>query len=150
MKKQTFAIAMALLIPILVLPGCGAKSELDANREKWNAANIGHYKFELTISCFCAFMDIMPVAVEIQDGQIVSMTDVNGQAVSDELRQYIDEAATIEGLFRIVAKDLSEAEEIEIAYDAQYGYPSQINVDFIKLAMDDEISYSVNGFTPLP
>jgi len=149
MKKQTLLIS--LLILALTLSACGGtKSEMQTNLDKWNAANVNHYTFELTISCFCAFRSIMPVMVEVKDGQIVSMTDVNGNPVEGANAENISEAASIDKLFEIASKNLSEAEEIQVTYDAQYGFPTAINIDFIKLAVDDEISYYVNDFQPLP
>lgn len=148
MKKQT--LLFIVLIASLVLSACRAGGELEKNREKWNAQGIGHYRFELTVSCFCAFMDIMPVAVEVKGGKVVSMTGADGQPVSGESRQYFDEAATVEGLFALAAKNLKEAEQVEVKYDAAYGFPTSIVVDMIKLAVDDEISYYVGSFKALP
>jgi hypothetical protein len=148
MKKQTLLIF--LLILALTLSACQANSDLATNREKWNAAGVNHYTFELLVSCFCPFSEIMPITVEVKDGQIVSMTDVNGQAVEGEFAQYIEEAASMDRLFALAEKNAAEADEIQVTYDAQYGFPAAINVDFIKLAVDDEISYYVNNFKPLP
>jgi hypothetical protein len=148
MKKQTLLIS--LLILALTLSACQANSDLATNREKWNAAGVNHYTFELLVSCFCPFSEIMPITVEVKDGQIVSMTDVNGQAVEGEFAQYIEEAASMDRLFALAEKNAAEADEIQVTYDAQYGFPAAINVDFIKLAVDDEISYYVNNFKPLP
>ncbi len=148
MKKQT--LLLSLFILALTLSACGGTPEMQTNREKWNAAKVTHYTFELMISCFCPFSEIMPITVEVKDGEIVSMTDVNGKAVEGEFAQYIEEAASIERLFALAEKNASEADEIEVTYDAQYGFPSAINIDFIKLAVDDEISYYVNNFKPLP
>jgi hypothetical protein len=148
MKKHTLLITALVLV--LTLSACGGKSELDDNRAKWDSAGVSHYRFELTISCFCPFAEIMPITVEVKDGQIVSLTDVNGQAVEGEFSQYIEEAASIDRLFDITENNLSEADEVNITYDAQYGFPTAINIDFIKMAMDDEISYYVNSFKALP
>ena len=149
MKKQT--LLLSLLVLALALSACGGtSSEMQTNRDKWNAAKVTHYTFELIVSCFCPFADIMPITVEVQDGKIVSMTDVNGNAVEGEFAQYIEEAASIERLFALAEKNASEAEEIKVTYDAQYGFPTAINIDFIKMAVDDEISYYVNNFKPLP
>ena len=148
MKKQT--LLLTLLVLALTLSACGGTSEMQTNRDKWNAAKVTHYTFELIVSCFCPFSEIMPITVEVQDGKIVSMTDVNGKAVEGEFAQYIEEAASIERLFALAEKNASEAEEIKVTYDAQYGFPTAINIDFIKMAVDDEISYYVNNFKPLP
>ncbi len=147
MKKRTLWVA--LLILILTLSACGGKSELKDNRAKWDSAGVSHYRFELTISCFCPFMDVMPVVVEVKDGQIVSLTDANGQPLREEFRGTFGEAATIEGLFAIAEDSLSNADQVEVTYDARYGFPTSIVVDWIKMAVDDEISYYVGAFKVL-
>jgi hypothetical protein len=148
MKKQTLLIA--LLILTLTLSACGGKSELNKNREQWDSLGVSHYRFELTISCFCPFMDVIPVTVEVKDGKIVSMTDVNGQPLRAEFRETFDEAATVEELFAIAEENLSNADQVEVTYDAQYGVPTSIVADRIRLAVDDEISYYVEFFEVLP
>jgi hypothetical protein len=141
---------MTLLILALSLSACGGKSELGENRAKWDLAEVTHYRFDLTISCFCPFMEIVPVTVEVKDGQIVSLTDVNGQPLADSFRATFEEAATVEGLFAIAAENLANADKVEIVYDAQYGFPASIVVDRIRMAADDEISYYAEAFEALP
>jgi hypothetical protein len=148
MKKRTLLIA--LLILALTLSACGAKSELGKNRDKWESMGVTHYRFELRISCFCPFMDIMPVTVEVKDGKIVSLTDASGQPLRDEFRTTFGEAATVEDLFAIAKENLSNADQVEVTYDATYGFPSSIVVDRIKMAVDDEIAYYVGAFKALP
>jgi len=147
MKKQTLFIV--LLILSLALSACGANSELDRNRGKWESSGVSHYRFELTISCFCPFMDIIPVVVEVKDGKILSMTGADGKPLTGDFRATFEEAGTVEALFAIAQANLSEADEVEITYDPQYGYPAAIQVDRIKLAVDDEISYYIGSFKVL-
>jgi hypothetical protein len=147
MKNKTLSIV--LLILTLTLSACGAKSELGKNREKWDSMGVAHYRFELTISCFCPFMDVMPVTVEVKDGQIVSLTDVNGQPLSEEFRASFEKAATVEGLFAVAEENLSNADQVDVTYDAKYGFPASIVVDRIKMAVDDEIAYYVGAFKVL-
>lgn len=147
MKKRTLLIA--ILILALTLSACGAKSDLAKNRDKWTSAGVSHYSFELTISCFCPFFEVNPVTVEVKDGKIVSMTDASGQPLKEEFAQTFEEAATVEGLFAIAEENIANADEVEVTYDAQYGFPASIVVDRIKLAVDDEISYHVEAFQVL-
>ena len=58
----------------------------------------------------------------------------------------LDPAGTVEGLFAIAGENLANADKVEIAYDATYGFPVSIVVDRIEMAMDDEISYYVENF----
>jgi hypothetical protein len=147
MKKHT--ILFVILALALTLSACGAKSELASNVKKWDAANVSHYRFELTISCFCPFQDIMPVTVEVKDGQIVSLTDVTGQPLREDFRTTFEEAATVERLFAIAKENIANADQVDVTYDAEFGFPASISVDRIKLATDDEIGYSIGAFKVL-
>jgi len=149
MKKIT------LLLLALILAACtaGGGTELSRNQSKWQDANISHYRFELTVGCFCPFRSQMPMTVEVQNGEIVSMVDVNGQAVStdDPMSEFIVKYATIDRLFSELESDsVQQADKLTVSYDPAYGFPSEISIDFIELAMDDELYLSVSAFETLP
>lgn len=92
----------------------------------------------------------MPLNVEVQNGQVVSMTDVNGQPVPADLAGNFDKAATMERLFVIAAEALKTADQVQVKYDAKYGFPTSIQIDPIKQATDDEIAYTVSDFEIVP
>ena len=147
MKKQTLLIVFIAFA--LLLSACGSNAALKSNRDKWEAQSISHYRFDLTISCFCPFRDIIPVTVEVKDGQIVSMTDVSGQPLREEFRATFEQAATIESLFAIAEENIANADKVSVTYDATYGFPTSIVVDRITQAVDDEISYYAENFEVL-
>jgi hypothetical protein len=37
-----------------------------------------------------------------------------------------------------------------VTYDATYGFPTEMSIDFIKEAADDELYFTVSGFEALP
>jgi hypothetical protein len=146
---------IALLLLVLVLAACSVseKTELSRNQEKWQDANITHYRFELNIGCFCAFRSQMPVTVEVQDGEVVSITDVNGEAISttDPMNELIQKYATIDRIFSELGSDpVQEADHLTVSYDSTYGFPVEVAIDYIELAADDELYLSVSAFEPLP
>jgi len=147
MKPRT--ILFLFLILALTLSACRSKTTLNSNREKWDSQGITHYRFDLTIACFCPFYDVVPVTVEVKDGEIVSMTDVTGQPLKDEFRGVFENAATIESLFAIAEENIVNADKVSITYDSMYGFPTSIIVDRIVRAMDDEISYYAENFEVL-
>jgi hypothetical protein len=80
------------------------------------------------------------------------MTDANGEVVSptDPMYENILQYATIDGLFSYLASDsVQEADKLTVTYDPTYGFPTEMDIDFIELAMDDELYLSVSGFEPL-
>jgi hypothetical protein len=144
-----------LISMVFILAACSASgSELARNQQTWDKANISHYRFELTLSCFCAFNEQMPLTVEVQDGEVVSMAYADGQAVAadDPLREYFGKFATIDGLFAELETAMASADagDIIVKYDATLGYPTEASIDYIKEAVDDELYITVAGFEALP
>jgi hypothetical protein len=144
-----------LLLLACILGACsfgGTPSELDANRQTWQDSGITHYRFSLHIGCFCVFRDQMPITVEVQNGEVVSMTLPDGTLVAETDPSYetFSKHATIERLFAELEAGLAgEAEEVTVIYDPAHGFPSEIYFDYIKAAADDELSLSVSNFEAL-
>ena len=143
-----------LLLLALVLAACsaGTKSEYDTNLEKWQNANVDHYRYSLSAICFCPGTDKMPLGIEVQNGEIVSMTYVDGTLVpaDDAQREFYSSFATIDRLFSELKADLDGgADEVTVTYDPTYGFPTQINIDRIKEATDDELYLTVSNFEAL-
>ena len=139
-----------LLALALLLAGCGTASAQAQNRQKWEDQRISHYRFNLSIGCFCAFRSQMPLTIEVQDGKIVSMETADGSPIDENIRATFEEAGTVENLFALIeAAQQNGADELTVEYDPTYGFPSQISIDPIQNATDDEISYSVEKFQAL-
>jgi hypothetical protein len=145
---------LILIVLAFVLAACSTGgSEFSQNQNKWQDANIAHYRFELNIGCFCAFRDQMPLKVEVQKGEVVSMTLPDGSVVSQTDAGYetFIKYATIDKLFAELKADQGgKADEVTVKYDATYGFPTEINIDFIKNAVDDELYLSAAAFEKLP
>jgi hypothetical protein len=148
MKKLT------LLLLALILAACstGGGTELSRNQSKWQDAGIDHYRFDISVGCFCLFRSQMPVTVEVQDGEVVSMIDVNGEAfpMDDPMSDLVLKHATIDRLFSELGSDpVQEADHLTMTFDPIYGFPTEVAIDFIELAADDELYLSVSAFEPL-
>ena len=158
---------LILLVLAIMLSGCATianasvpKSELELAREKWQNANISHYQFKLFLGCFCVFSEDMPLNIEVKDGQVVAMKYQSGKEVDANLVEYFQRFATIDKLFNEIENGFKvegnvdtagdKAEEVKVTYDETYGFPSQINIDFIKDAVDDELSLQISDFEKLP
>ena len=148
MKKIT------LLLLALILAACSAGgSELSRNQSKWQDANVTHYRFQLSVGCFCLFRSQMPLTVEVKDGEVVSMIDVNGEAfpMDDPMSELVMKHATIDRLFSELGSDaVQEADNLTMSFDPTYGFPVEVAIDYIELAADDELYLSVSAFEPLP
>lgn len=136
----------------LLLAACSAKTEYDRNLAKWQSAAVAHYRFDLVIGCFCPFYQDMPLTVEVKDGEVVSIARADGSLVgtSDPNYQYYVEYATIDLLFAELGSEMADADEVIVTYDEQYGFPAEVSIDRIKLAMDDELALRATNFEALP
>jgi hypothetical protein len=96
----------------------------------------------------------MPLAVEVKDGEVVSLADKDGNPISanDPLFEYFNTFATIDRLFAELegAMGSADAGEITVKYDAALGFPAEASIDYIKEAVDDELYVTVSGFEQLP
>ncbi len=147
MKKLT------LLFLALILSACslGGRSEIRRNQQKWQDAGISHYRYNLFVGCFCAFSQDMPLVIEVKDGQIVSMEYQSGNEMDASSRQLFEKYATIDRIFsELQTNVIGKADEVNITYDPTYGFPTKVNVDFIKNAMDDELALTISDFEKLP
>ncbi|MBI5825337.1 MAG: hypothetical protein HZB18_15015 [Chloroflexi bacterium] len=143
-----------LLALALVLSACsaGAGTEFDGNLSRWEDANIPHYRYTLFISCFCVFSDEMPLTIEVKNGEVVSMTRSDGTAIAptDNFTEIYQPYLTMNRLFLKLEADLTgEADNVTVTYDPVYGFPSNVSIDYIIEAIDDEISYQVSNFEVL-
>ena len=142
---------LLLLTLAIVLSACsvGAPSELNRSQDKWDKSGITGYRYSLFIGCFCAFRDRMPLSIEVRDGKVVSMAYANGESISpdDPQLEFFSRFATLDALFaELKSGPASKADEVTVTYDSTYGYPSEMQVDQIKLAADDEYSVSISDF----
>jgi len=139
----------ALLFVLLTAVGCellGHNSNHDAdlavNRRIWDAGNTGNYTFSLLRGCFCVYGG--PFDITVLDNQIVDVSrplPYEPATVPAEDYQYFQ---TIDDLFDILASAYrTGADDVSVDYSDR-GNPSLISIDYLKNAVDDEVSYTVS------
>ena len=93
----------------------------------------------------------MPLIIEVQDGEVVSMEYSTGNAIDASSLEYFQRFSTIDRIFEQLQKDSNgEADEVVAAYDATYGFPNDVKIDYVKEATDDEIWFTISDFEALP
>ena len=158
MKKLLIIVLAIVLSACTTIANAGEpKSEVQQARDKWQAANISHYRIHLFVSCFCAFNDEMPLIVEVKDGEVVSLESATGKDLNPTNLQYYERYLTIDKLFAEIEKGFKAegseegaADKVEVEYDETYGFPTTITIDFIEEAIDDELYLTVADFEQLP
>lgn len=148
MRKILFVLLAVLMTGCASLVG-QASGEM-SEQEKWQDANISHYRYELAISCFCIFAQDMPLVIEVQDGEVVSMEYKSGKEIDASNLELFQRYDTIDKIFAELEKAQSEAERVEVSYDETYGFPTQVTIDQAVQAADDELYLTISNFEALP
>lgn len=124
-----------------------ALSQLDLNYRMWRLQNISDYSIVSQRSCFCIRDVTLPARVQVANGQVVSRTFVeSGLNVPS---QFTDTFLTVEDAFAVVRDAIMEgADSINVSYDPFYGFPTNISIDYITMAADDELNLNLSDFRP--
>lgn len=149
---------LILIVMTLILAGCAAmgnalgnQSEIEQNKDKWQDAGISHYRYNLFISCFCIFVENMPLVIEVQDGEVLSMEYQNGNEIDPSLLELFNKYATIDRIFAEVEAGLNgAADNVVVKYDPTYGFPTEVTIDVEEQAADDELYLTISDFEELP
>ncbi len=149
-RLSTALFAAGLVLPVV---GCNSNSifdggphgELEANQNRWREAGLSNYAYTFRRICFCPNTNL--VRITVVDGVITGVTDVDSGDALDagDFRFY----ETVAGLFEIVSTALEQADSLAVTYDAELGYPTQITIDYIENAIDDELSVTASDVLPL-
>jgi hypothetical protein len=146
MRQRTFLAAVLLIVgacgdedPV----GTGWVWSLRAAQARWERSGIESYEITVRRLCFCGFVE--PVRVRVIDGIIVSRTVVpSGEPVPHTHAAYIPD---VPGLFAIVEEAAVGADELDVTFDAVYGFPTEISIDGDETAVDDEVVFRTEAFT---
>ena len=112
-----------------------------APKDAWVAP--AHYRFDYRPGCFCPSL---PTRVEVRDGKVVKATLI--EEVSGVPGQ--TDAPTIDKLLADVKRAEKEATgEVKVDYDKN-GVPIEASIDWIKNAIDDEMTWRIENFKILP
>lgn len=145
---KNIKLLLAFLL-VSLLMGClhsdedSKKSDLDRNISIWKKANITDYQYRFSQSCFCP---------PEEDIVIVVKAAVISEAFYVPSGIYLADIElgrlhTIPNLFDIVQEAIdSNVASLKVTYNDNYGYPEVIEIDRIKAAIDDEVTYYATEF----
>ena len=129
--------------PVISAPAASRSPELDAARERWQAAGLDDYQMTLRRVCFCPAPDYTgPFGVTVRDGELAAVT-LGGDRVDDERGE------TVDGLFDLIEDAyLRRAETVAVEFDPELGYPTNLSIDYSLQMVDEEIGYLVSDLRP--
>ncbi len=138
------AAALALSAACGLVTGTGDGDDEEALRNaqiRWNAARVQDYTVVVQHLCFCGY--VRPVRVTVRSGAVVSSVDAQ---TGEPVPSYAT-VRDIAGLFALIRKAIDDgADRLEVTYDAQLGYPTFINIDYVVNAVDDELQVKTSEF----
>jgi hypothetical protein len=116
------------------------QAQLDKASELWNGLGMDYYEFIQVRYCFCMNGGV-PFAVQVKDDVVVSVVNTsNGEVVPENQWSMF---LTIDGLFGQVQTAINVKHLImDLQFDAVYHYPSDVSIDHIRMAVDDEMAWS--------
>lgn len=109
------------------------------NLAKWQSHNLESYKISFQRSCFCPQEYLQPMTIEVKDALVTSAMTKDNRKVKNEVMESVNSVSQV---FAQIEKALSKSELIEVTYDQQYGYPSQVFIDHSKRMADEEVRIS--------
>lgn len=119
--------------------------------ERWQDRDFDSYTIEQSVLCFCP--PPHSFTIEVVADSIVNIDfdddDLEGWGLSEEELEElaIEKAFTINEVFALITKNLDSAHELNATYDPRYGYPSEVYLDRIKNAVDEEITIRMSNLS---
>lgn len=149
MLKSPAGRRLGVALLTLTFIGCTdplgpASDELALARARWTMTNADNYVFEFQRSCFCATDSVRPIRIEILDGLVSSASYTDTE---EPISPPFALVPTIDDLFDEVQGAVDGMASSVIAnFDAEMGYPTSVQIDYIRDAIDDEVSFTVSSF----
>ena len=125
--------------------GGGGAEGLARARARWEATGLDDYRYTLARNCFCIGSAVGPAVVTVVDGTVTSVVrQGEGEPADAELYP------SVEGLFDVVEDALRrDAHEVDVTYDPATGVPVHIWIDYVEMAVDEELGFEAGLPTPL-
>ena len=143
-----------LLLSLAALAACSDSTDptdpasaLADARARWAGAGVANYQYTITRGCECSPESVGPVIIEVRNHQVQTRRYLSGTAVDP---QFAELFTAVPGLFDLIDEALqAPAAGLAVRYNAEFGYPETIQIDWVAGFADDEVSYHVSDFTIL-
>lgn len=106
------------------------QSELKNNHGTWKNQSIENYRYNLDVSYFWEGELLpMPITIEVRNGEVYSVTDVNGvshDTIDDgpDTIVYTAPLTTVDNIFVYAQSVALDGSEINGTYDVSFGFPT--------------------------
>jgi Family of unknown function (DUF6174) len=137
-----------VLLLMLGLGACSTPSLTLEGRALWASKNLNSYGYTLQRSCFCPEEYTKAMRLEVRNRSLASIKYVDsGLDVAEKFRPNVFK---IESFFDLIDSTQSKGGHVgNLQFDATFGYPTQMNLDPIPNAADDETTYKLSDLKAL-
>jgi hypothetical protein len=124
--------------PPVVTTSVAPAADLASAKARWKALGATNYTFRYGVSCFCP---VFAGVVTVKEGVVVTWKPDDDNQHAPKM----SDVPTIDSLLARVDEAHNKATgDVKITYD-----PTNASIDWMKLAIDDEMSWTVADFTVL-
>jgi hypothetical protein len=158
MKTRTRWMMLPALL-LATLAGCLGdtdsfqRDKLSQARTLWDSKDVASYSYILELQCFCASAsELAPVLVTVTNGAVTSLQywDENPTKRTPAPAAIFSPYDTVEELFNLIDDAIDkDADVLQVGYDAEYGFPNVVNVDYESGGSEQRLLF-VTQFTPTP
>ncbi len=142
-EKAILALALVATVSCNTLVGSQREQTL------WEALDIQNYDFVYGVSCFCGFTRANPAKLSVRGGVVVKVVPVDSAGFAGTIGTPAS-YPTVDSVFAILERARKNTPaKLNVEYDPTYHFPKKIFVDAIKNAIDDEVTYTIEKFTPV-
>lgn len=126
----------------------GQRDAFASALQKWQDAGLTDYDYSFTRGCFCPEEFVGPYAVSVRE-EAVEQATFKGTDLFDisilEIGRYEEIVKTVDGVFEEIERALRQADSFTADYDPVLGYPTNVYIDWIANAADEEVGYTIRS-----
>lgn len=147
-RQIVHVVAFASASCSITAPEVEIQDELERAERRWQNSGVTDYRYVVQRSCFCDPKSVGPAEVVVK-GDVVTVFDpATGEPYPEDHAALFPD---VEGLFDIVREALADgADDIQVTYSSHWGHPTEIDIDYIRNAMDDELVVTASEVVPVP
>jgi hypothetical protein len=121
---------------------------LDQNIALWARQGVVSYQYTISRGCECVPESTGPTVVVVRNGTVEARRYLTGATVDPQFESLF---TPVPGLFDLIRLAIEQpAAALAVRYNSDYGYPESIVIDWVAGTADDEVSYRITDFSPLP
>lgn len=144
--------SLMLLLPLasacsgIFDPDGNEERDYERARDRWYAANA--YEYEVTVDRQCECLYTGPIRMLVRGGVPVAAVDrYTGANVPLSVLRYYP---SVEELFDLIDEALyGRSNDVDVSYDASYGYPRRTYIDYDSFYTDDDLHFELREFRVL-